>query len=126
MQRRSAPAGPHQQAGPRTVAFPAGGSRPGHGAQRSAMAQPVLSPGHAARAQDRQGSDGPQAGSRVVLDVAARLGLRKDAATRFARGRAPKSPWGAVNQRRNDWASRYRLGEADAGGRLDREMNEGQ
>jgi transposase len=36
----------------------------------------------------------------------ARMGLRKDAATRFARGRARKSPWCAVNHRRNDWASR--------------------
>ena len=32
--------------------------------------------------------------------------LRRNAATRFARGRARKSPWCAVNHRRNDWASR--------------------
>jgi hypothetical protein len=38
--------------------------------------------------------------------VAARLGLRRNAAARFARGRARKSPWCAVNHRRNDWASR--------------------
>ena len=66
----------------------------------------VLSPGHAARTQDRQGRDGPEAGRPVVLDVAARLGLQRNAATRFARGRARKSPWCAVNHRRNDWASR--------------------
>ena len=34
------------------------------------------------------------------------LGLRAIAKARFARGRARKSPWCAVNHRRNDWASR--------------------
>ena len=88
------------------VALPAGGSGAGHGAQRSAMAQPVLSPGHAARAKDRESRDGPETGGRVVLDVAARMGLQRNAAARFARGRARKSPWCAVNHRRNDWVSR--------------------
>jgi hypothetical protein len=95
---------PHQQTRQRSIALPAGGSRAGDGAQRSAMAQPVLSPGHAAWAQDRQGGDGAQAGNRVVLDVAPRLGLRRNAKARFARGRARTSPWCAVNHRRNDWA----------------------
>ena len=58
VQRRSATAGPHQQTGQRSVALSAGGSGAGHGAQRSAMAQPVLSPGHAARTEDRQSRDG--------------------------------------------------------------------
>src|SRR5579864_5116392 len=106
VQRGPATTGPHQQTGKRSVALPAGGSRAGHGAQRSAMAPPVLSPGPAARAQDRQSRDGPETGGSVVLDVAARLGLRRNAAARFARGRARKSPWCAVNHRRNDWASR--------------------
>jgi hypothetical protein len=65
-----------------------------------------FSPRHAARAKDRESSDGPETGGRVVLDVAARMGRQRNAAARFARGRARKSPWCAVNHRRNDWASR--------------------
>jgi hypothetical protein len=65
IQRRPERAGPHQQAGQRAVALPAGESRAGDGAQRSAMAQPVFSPGHAARTEDRQGRDGEEAGGRV-------------------------------------------------------------
>jgi transposase len=42
----------------------------------------------------------------MALDVAPRLGLRRNAKARFARGRARTSPWCAVNHRRNDWASR--------------------
>jgi len=106
IQRRSPTAGAHQQTRQRFIALPAGGSGAGHGAQRCAMAQPVLSPGHAARAQDRESRDGPETSGRVVLDVAERLGLPRNAATRFARGSARKSPWCAVNHRRNDWASR--------------------
>jgi transposase len=68
--------------------------------------QPVLSPRHAARAKDRESSDGSETGGRVVLDVAARMGLQRNAAARFARGRARKSPCCAVNHRRNDWVSR--------------------
>jgi transposase len=41
IQRRPTTTGPHQQTRQRSVALPAGGSRAGHGAQRSAMAQPV-------------------------------------------------------------------------------------
>ena len=66
----------------------------------------VLPPGHAARTEDREGSHGPEAGGASVLDVASRVGLRPVAKARFARGRARKSPWCAVNHRRNDWASR--------------------
>jgi len=34
------------------------------------LAERVLSPGHGARAEDRQGSDGSKAGAASVLDVA--------------------------------------------------------
>jgi len=83
VQWRSATTGPHQQTGQHSVAFLARGSGAGHGAQRSAMAQPVLSPRHAARAKDRESSDGPETGGRVVLDVAARMARQRNAAARF-------------------------------------------
>jgi transposase len=50
--------------------FSASGSSTGHGAQRCAMAQPVLSPGKATRSKDRQSRHGPKAGDSFVLDVA--------------------------------------------------------
>ena len=34
--------------------------------------------------------------------MASRMGLRRDITARFARGSARKSPWCAVNHRRND------------------------
>ena len=61
--------------------------------QSAAMAQQVLASCPAARAEDRQGGDGPQAGGASVLDVAAGPRLRPVAEVRFARGRARKSRW---------------------------------
>ena len=61
---------------------------------------------HAARTEDRQGSQGPQTGGASVLDVAAGLGLWPVQTFRFVRGRARTSRWQTVNRRRNDWASR--------------------
>ncbi len=106
VQRRSAPAGTHQQARQRAASLSAGGSGAGHGAQPTPVAQQVLPPGHAPRTEDREGSDGPKAGGASVLDVASGTGLRPVRKARFARGRARKSPWCAVDHRRNDWASR--------------------
>ena len=60
------------------------------------VAQYILSPGHAPWTKDRQGRDGTQTGSASVLDVAARMQLRRNAATRFARGSARTSRWCAV------------------------------
>src|SRR5690242_19820405 len=76
VQRRSAAAGTHQQARQRAVAFSAGGSSTGHGAQSAGMAQHVLSSRHATRTEDREGSDGAKAGGASVLDVAPGLRLR--------------------------------------------------
>jgi transposase len=72
----SASTGTHQQARQRSAALSAGGSGAGHSAEPGRVAQYVLPPGHAARAEDRQGSDGSQAGGASVLDVAPGLGLR--------------------------------------------------
>jgi hypothetical protein len=52
------------------IAFLAGGSSPGHGAQHPGMAQQVLSPGDAAGTEDRQGRDGAETRRLPVLDVA--------------------------------------------------------
>jgi hypothetical protein len=49
--------------------------------------------------------------SASVLDVAQGLGLRSVRKARFARGRARKSPWCAVDHRRNDRVSRSPCGE---------------
>jgi transposase len=106
VQRRSATIGTYQQTGQLTAALSAGGSSPGHGAQPTAVAQQVLPPCPAPWTEDRQGCDGPKAGGASVLDVASGLGLRAVQKFRFARGRARKSPWRAVNRRRNDWVSR--------------------
>jgi hypothetical protein len=84
------------------ITFSAGRSCAGHGAQRCAMAQPVLSPGQATRSKDRQSCHGPKAENSFVLDVAQRMELRATGKLRFARGTAWKSPWCAVNHRRND------------------------
>jgi|SRR6185312_8278806 hypothetical protein len=88
--------GAHQQTGQRTASLSSGGSSAGHGTQSAAMAQQVLTPCHAARAEDREGGDGPQAGGLSVLDVAAGPRLRPAAKVRFARGTARKSRWCAV------------------------------
>ena len=53
----------------------AGGSGAGH-VRSHPMAQPVLPPGPATRAEDREGSHGSQAGGASVLDVASGDGLR--------------------------------------------------
>jgi len=45
---------------------------------------------------------GPKTGDPFVLDVAQRMELRATGKLRFARGTARKSPWCAVNHRRND------------------------
>src|SRR3954454_14843332 len=66
VQRRSSPAGPHQQARQRS----AGGSGAGHGAESTGVAQQVLSPGHAAWTEDCESSDGAETGGAPVLDVA--------------------------------------------------------
>ena len=106
VQRRSPPTRAHQQTGQLTAALLAGGSGPGHGAQPTAVAEQVLTPSPAPRTKDREGSDGPETGGASVLDVAPGLGLRSVRKARFARGSARKSPWCAVNHRRNDWVSR--------------------
>ena len=76
VQWRSASPGTHQQTGQRAAALPAGGSGAGHSTEPARVAQYVLPPCHAARAEDRQGSNGPQAGGASVLDVAPGLRLR--------------------------------------------------
>ena len=111
-QRRSAATGTHQQTGQLSGSFSTGGSSPGYCAYPTPMAQQVLPPGHATGAKDCQGSDGSETCGPLVLDVASGMGVRAVATVRFARGRARKSPWCAVDHRRNDWASRSpRLGE---------------
>jgi transposase len=72
--------------------FLAGGSGTGRRAQSPGVAQQVLSSRDAAWTQDRESSDGAQAGGASVLDVASGSGLRPDAEARFARGRAPEIP----------------------------------
>src|SRR3954469_19013272 len=76
VQRRSSPAGPHQQARQRAAAVSAGGSGAGHDAQSTGVAQQVLSPGHAAWTEDCESSDGAETGGAPVLDVAPGLRLR--------------------------------------------------
>ena len=106
VQWRSSSTGTHQQARQRAAPVSAGGSGTGHGAQPTGVAQYVLPPCHATRTEDRESSDGKETGGASVLDVAPGPRLRPVAEARFARGRARKSPWCAVNHRRNDWASR--------------------
>ena len=89
-----------------TAALLISGSSPGHGAQSTGVARPIFPPCHASWTKDCQGGDGPQTGGASVLAVAPRMGLRTVSQARFARGRARKSPWCAVNHRRNDWVSR--------------------
>ena len=105
-QRESATAGAYHQAGQFDVAFLAGGSGAGDGAQPAGVAQQVSPPDDAARTEDRQGRHGPQAGGSSVLDDAPGMGLSAVEQVRFARGTARKSPWCAVEHREIDWASR--------------------
>src|SRR5436190_21516395 len=63
----------------------------------SRVAQQVSAPDDAAGTENRQGSDGPQAGGSSVLDVAARVELRAVEQVRFARGTARTSRWCASN-----------------------------
>src|SRR5208283_433739 len=60
VQRRSAPAGTHQQTRQRAAAVSAGGSSAGHGAQSAGVAQQVFPSGHAPRTEDRKSSDGAE------------------------------------------------------------------
>ena len=75
LQRQSATARTHHQAGEFDLAFLAGGSGAGHGAQPAGVAQQVLSPGDATRTEDRQGRDGAETRRSSVLDVAQGMGL---------------------------------------------------
>jgi len=61
-QRESATTGAYPQTGQFDDAFLVGGSGPGDGAQRAGVAQQVSPPDDAARTENRQGRDGPQAG----------------------------------------------------------------
>ena len=106
IQRKSTTAGTYHEAGEFDLAFPAGGSGAGHGAQSSRMAQQVFPPADAAGTQDRQGSHGTAIGGLSVLDDAPGMGLSAVGQVRFARGTARKSPWCAVEHREIDWASR--------------------
>ena len=106
VQRESAAAGPHHQAGQFDRALPAGGGGAGDGAQPAGVAQQIFSSGAAARTEDRESCHGPSVGRAVVLDDAQGMGLRAVEKVRFARGTARKSPWCVVEHREIDWASR--------------------
>src|SRR5215467_12768162 len=84
VQRRSAPTRTHQQARQRAAAVSAGGGGAGHGPQSATVAQQVLSPRHAAWTEDRESSDGAEAGGASVLDVASGLRVRPVRKVRFA------------------------------------------
>jgi hypothetical protein len=72
---------------------------------RSSRKQAVVHRPGGERPQDRKSSDGADTGGSLVLDVAARMGLRTTAEFRFARRTTRTSPWCAVNHRRNDCVS---------------------
>ena len=72
LQRESATAGTHHQAGEFDVALFAGGSGAGHSAQRAGVAQQVLPPDDATRTENRQGRHGAQTGGSSVLDDGAK------------------------------------------------------
>ena len=91
------------------VAFLAGGSGAGDGAQFAGVAQDVSPSDDAEGTENRQGRHGPQAGGSSVLDDAPGMGLRTGEKVRFARGTARKSRWCAVEHREIDWASRSSL-----------------
>src|SRR5271169_2103717 len=75
LERKSATAGPYHQAGEFDIAFFAGGSGAGDGAQPAGVAQQVSPSDDATRPQDCQGRNGPQAGGPSVLDDAPGMGL---------------------------------------------------
>jgi hypothetical protein len=52
--------------------------------QQTSIAQQVFPSGHAARAKDREGGDGPETCSPPLLDVARGMGLRAVEEVRFA------------------------------------------
>ena len=106
LQRESPAAGSHHQARQFDLAFPAGGSGAGDGAQSAGVAQQIFSPGAAARTEDCESCDGPPVGRAAVLDDAQGMGLRAVEKVRFARGTARTSPWCVVEHREIDWASR--------------------
>src|SRR5208283_905301 len=106
VQRTAAAVGTHHETRQLAPAFSAGGGGASYGAQRSRMAPPVFSPRAATRTEDCQGRDGTETGGSSVLDVAQGMGLPAVDKVRFARGRARKSRWCAVQHRVIDWASR--------------------
>jgi len=81
VERESATAGSHQQAGELAVAFPVGGSGPSHGTESFGVAQPVLPPRDAPGTENGEGSDGSPTGDSLVLDVAS--GTRLPAGEKF-------------------------------------------
>src|SRR5439155_19717750 len=76
VQRKSETAGSHHQTREFDGALFAGGGGTGHSAQSSRVAQEVRPARDAARAQDRQGSDGAETGRCSLLDVAQGMELR--------------------------------------------------
>jgi hypothetical protein len=98
--------GTYQQARQRAAAFPAGEAAQVTVRSPSGMAQQVFSPGDATRAEDCEGSDGPQVSHSAVLDDAPGMGLRAGEQIRSARGTDRNRPWCALEHRVIDWASR--------------------
>ena len=96
---------PHHQTRKLHTAFPSSRGCAGDSTQRARVAQKILSPDATAWAKHCQSRDGTTAGGSLVLDVASRMELRAVAEVRFARGRARKSLWCAVEHRDIDWAS---------------------
>ena len=70
------------------------------------MATSVRSLGDASAQEHCQGSNGAQAGSPLVLDVAKRLRLFAVVGVRFVRGTARYRTWCEVEHRPLGWASR--------------------
>src|SRR5207245_9259329 len=83
--RQSSTAWPYHQTRQLPLALLVGGSGPGDGAQRSAMAEQVPPCDDAPGTEDRQGSDGAPTGSSDVLDDAQGMELRAVEKVRFAR-----------------------------------------
>src|SRR5213080_2012418 len=100
VQRKSETAGSHHQTREFDGALFAGGGGTGHSAQSSRVAQEVRPAHDAARAQDRQGSDGAETG------CGARDGITSSQKVRFARGPARNRRWCAVEHRVIEWAAR--------------------
>jgi transposase len=103
LKRQPAATGTHQQTRQRAVAFSAGRSGASRCPCQYRLATRVPAPGNAPRTSDRQGSDGPQTRSPLVLDVAQGMGLRTVFAIRFARGAARSRLWCEVDHRDTDW-----------------------